>query len=411
MSKFYINNKSKIFRVKSGSYTEIAEMSAFYRKLINAELKDVSVNGETIRTIWNQVTEVIFDMSVFDNKYNIYYDYISNLQSKINLFLENKSLKEFKKKFPQRNSKINRRKSINICPLIAGSLATITILTISIRFQKVQTEGINLGPNTIPNVEFYYSEVEELGEQTILKKEMDILEQNVNFDIPENSLAINNYEEETGFCHIVASKSCIIKSVSTKKGVSLVNTNDYVSKDEILISGEIKFNEEVKNNVCASGEVYAEVWYNINASVPLNYKEEIRTGKMRYNFSIKTNTSEFVILKSRVKDKQVEKKLLFKIFGISFYLEKEYEVTVTNKKYTEKDALNKGVKLIHEKLEVRGNKNDDIIDEKVLKKSINNDNLDIDMFVAIKEQIGKKISYEVELDSDTNDEKNNGNSN
>jgi len=60
----------------------------------------------------------------------------------------------------------------------------------------VQTEGINLGPNTIPNVEFDYSEVEELGEQTILKKEMDILEQNVNFDIPENSLAINNYEEE-----------------------------------------------------------------------------------------------------------------------------------------------------------------------------------------------------------------------
>jgi len=239
--------------------------------------------------------------------------------------------------------------------------------------------------------------------------EIDVDGMIINVRVEER--IINNYEEETGFCHIVASKSGIIKSVSTKKGVSLVNTNDYVSKDEILISGEIKFNEEVKNNVCASGEVYAEVWYNINASVPLNYKEEIRTGKMRYNFSIKTNTSEFVILKSRVKDKQVEKKLLFKIFGISFYLEKEYEVTVTNKKYTEKDALNKGVKLIHEKLEVRGNKNDDIIDEKVLKKSINNDNLDIDMFVAIKEQIGKKISYEVELDSDTNDEKNNGNSN
>jgi len=33
------------------------------------------------------------------------------------------------------------------------------------------------------------------------------------------------------------------------------------------------------------------------------------------------------------------------------------------------------------------------------------------MFVAINEQIGKKVSYEVEMDSDTNDEEDNGDSN
>jgi len=239
--------------------------------------------------------------------------------------------------------------------------------------------------------------------------EIDVDGMIINVRVEER--IINNYEEETGYCHIVANKAGIIKSISTKKGIAIVNPNDYVSKDEILISGEIKLNEEVKNNVCASGEVYAEVWYNVSASVPLNYKEEIRTGKMRYNFYFKNNQDEYEILKSRVNDKQVEKKFLFKILGISFYIGKEYEVKVNEKKYTEEEALKKGLDLIHEKLQVRGNKNDDIIDEKVLKKSINNDNLDIDMFVAINEQIGKKVSYEVEMDSDTNDEEDNGDSN
>lgn len=239
--------------------------------------------------------------------------------------------------------------------------------------------------------------------------EIDVDGMIVNVRVEER--IINNYEEETGFCHIVASKSGIVKSISTKKGVSLVNINDYVSSGEILISGEIKLNEEVKNNVCASGEVYAEVWYNISATVPLNYEKKVKTGKMRYNFMIKNKHEEYVILKSRVENKDTEKKLLFKIFGLEFYIEKEYEVNVTKHKYNETEALNKAKELIYEKLAIRGNKISDIIDEKVLKKSINNDNLDIDMFLAIKEQIGKKSSYELEMDSDTNDNKHNENSN
>lgn len=239
--------------------------------------------------------------------------------------------------------------------------------------------------------------------------EIDVDGMIVNVRVEER--IINNYEEESGFCHIVAAKSGIVKSISTKKGVSLVNINDYVSSGEILISGEIKLNEEVKNNVCASGEVYAEVWYNISATVPLNYEKKVKTGKMRYNFMIKNNHEEYVILKSRVENKETKKILLFKIFGFEFYLEKEYEVNVTKHKYNETEALNKAKELIYEKLTIRGNKISDIIDEKVLKKSINNDNLDIDMFLAIKEQIGKKSSYELEMDSGTNDKKYNEDSN
>lgn len=213
-------------------------------------------------------------------------------------------------------------------------------------------------------------------------------------------------------CHIVASKSGIIQSIVTERGVAEVKINDHVKKGDILINGEIKLNEEVKNNVCASGEVDAEVWYTVNASMPLNYEEELTTGKMRFNFLVKTNNEEYEILKSRVgENKRVKKIRLFKIFKWEFYLTKEYEVEVTKKKYREEEALAKLTDEIKKKLIVKGSKIEEILNERYLKKSINNGNLDIEMFVAVKEQIGVVKYYNVETERGTNDEEHSGDSN
>ncbi|MCI8671243.1 MAG: sporulation protein YqfD [Bacilli bacterium] len=239
--------------------------------------------------------------------------------------------------------------------------------------------------------------------------EIDVDGMVINVRVEER--IINNYDKETGYCHIVAAKSGIVKYVYTQRGVQEVQINDYVNKDDILISGEIKLYDEVKNNVCASGEVKGEVWYNVKTSFPLNYEEVNKTGKMRYNFMVKTNAQEYVVLKSRVLDKVVENVLLFKIFGMEFYIQKEYEVEKNKKKYTEDEALKKAINIVHEKFVVKGAKIEDIINEKVLKKNINNDNLDIEMFVAIIEQIGIKKNYELEMDSGTNDKDNNGGNN
>jgi len=210
-------------------------------------------------------------------------------------------------------------------------------------------------------------------------------------------------EKNYDTCHIVAAKSGIIKNILTKKGVSEVKINDYVETGDILINGMIKVNEEVKNNVCADGEVYAEVWYTIKGSIPLEYEEKELTNKMRYNLILKTPIDEYEILKSRVGDnKEVKNKRLFKIFNYEFYLSKEYETKVTVKKYTEEEALRELEKQITEKLTIKGSKISDIIDQKYLKKSINNGNLDIEVFVAVKEQIGVVEHYDIEMESDTN---------
>ena len=223
--------------------------------------------------------------------------------------------------------------------------------------------------------------------------EIDVEGMVINVRVEER--IINNYEKDYSKCHIVASKSGIIKSIRTEKGVTEVSMNDYVAKGDILINGSIKLNEEIKENVCASGSVYAEVWYNVSASIPITKEIKKDTGKMRYNIMIKKGTNESVILKSRVgSEKRVENILLFRIFGFEVYLQKEYEIEIEKINYTEEEALKKGILLIHEKLELKLDNFEGIIKEKVLQKNIKNNNIYIDMFVAVKEQIGIKEYFD-----------------
>ncbi len=228
--------------------------------------------------------------------------------------------------------------------------------------------------------------------------EIDVDGMVINIRVEER--IITNYETKTGPCNIIATKSGTIRSLLTSRGVPLVKINDYVKMGDTLISGEVKLNEEVKNDVCASGNVYAEVWYNVQASIPLNYIEETKTGKMRYNLLIKKGPIEKEILKPRVKDSKLKKYYLFKIFDYEFYFVKDYEVTKTNKKYSETEALNILKKEITQKLTVNSKQITKIINEKVLQKSVNNDKLNIDMFIAVEEQIGKSITYQRETESD-----------
>ena len=157
--------------------------------------------------------------------------------------------------------------------------------------------------------------------------------------------------------------------------------------------------------------VYAEVWYHVSASMPTKESSSKDTGKMRYNFMIKKDSEETVLLKSRIKgEKRVENVFLFSFFGFDIYLQKEYEVEIEEINLTEEEALKKAIEQIHEKLDLKLDNFEEIISEKVLQKEIKNNNIYIDMFVAVKEQIGVKEYFD-ETRSDTNDEEYNGDTN
>lgn len=235
--------------------------------------------------------------------------------------------------------------------------------------------------------------------------EIDVEGMVINIRVEER--IINEYDKSSNTCHIVAGKSGIIKSITTKRGVAEVSINDYVSKGDILINGNIKLNDEVKTSICASGTVYAEVWYQVNATIPLTEEKVKDTGKMRYNFLIKKGSVETVILKSRVgEEKRVENKFLFSFFGFEVYLQKEYEIEIEKITYNEEEATKKGIALIHEKLELKLDNFESIIEEKVLQKELKNNNIYIDMFLAVREQIGIKEYFD-DSRSDTSDEDDN----
>lgn len=271
--------------------------------------------------------------------------------------------------------------------LIADSLKEQGVTSLSFKKSYDEYEKI------IENIkEEYQDKIEWL--------EIDVEGMVINVRVEER--IINNYEKDYSTCHIVAGKSGIIKSITTQKGVTEVSINDYVEKGEILINGSIKLNEEIKENVCASGSVYAEVWYNVSGAIPMVEEVKKDTGKMRYNFMIKNKNEETVLLKSRVgPEKRVENVLLFSIFGIEFYLQKEYEVEVEVKNYGVEEATEKGINLINEKLELKLDNFESIIEEKVLQKTVKDNNIYIDMFVAVREQIGVKEYFE-ESRSDSN---------
>ena len=110
---------------------------------------------------------------------------------------------------------------------------------------------------------------------------------------------IVDIEENTKVCDVVASKNGVVSAVQVRAGEAKVNVNDYVRKGDILISGVIKHNEEVKRNVCADGEVYATTWYTVNIKVPYNYNDKYKTGKKKYNIVYKHEGKEKKILNSR----------------------------------------------------------------------------------------------------------------
>ncbi len=258
-----------------------------------------------------------------------------------------------------------------------------------------------------------HSQIEEIV-NTILDNNKDTLEW---LEIKYDGLIMNVYvtektipkeEESYDKCNIISRTDAKITSLNLYRGVALKEINDYVTKGEVIITGEITHNEEVKNTVCASGEVYGEVWYKVKVTVPYNEYYSKYTGKKRFNISVKIGDDEYDIFKSRIKNKRVKKTILYKLndFAINFVEEKEYEESV--RKLSEKEAYNKALKLAEDKVKLKLRENEAILYKKVLKKEVNDSTIYVEVFIVTKENIGEvsQILGGSENDSKPNNENN-----
>ena len=215
----------------------------------------------------------------------------------------------------------------------------------------------------------------------------------MTYEVRVEERIITDIKKNDGLCNIIASKSGVLTKIINKEGLNYKNVGDYVEKGDIVIGGDIKVEEEIKKSVCALGNVYAEVWYTVNVSVPLNYEKVTYTGKKRNNFMIENSKEKKVLLKSRFGSKKVKNKKLFSLFGNTLYIQTEYEITKEPRKYNEKQALNEALRLSKEKINLKLHDKERIITQKVLNNEVKNSKMIVEVFVSVEENIGKTQHY------------------
>ena len=199
---------------------------------------------------------------------------------------------------------------------------------------------------------------------------------------------IDNIKNEYDYCNVVATKEGIVTNIFSDKGDILVNVNDIVRKDDILITGNLIVNEETKNYTCASGRVMAKVWYTTNISLKRDYLKKEYTGKKRINFYINHK-----VLRNN-KYSKFDKKYIINNKYIKVYKELEYKEK--KYKYNELDSVNKALLEIDNKFKNKLGDKGQIIDKKILNKTINNKEINIDVFVITLEDISKQIELNKE---------------
>ena len=181
-------------------------------------------------------------------------------------------------------------------------------------------------------------EIEESGTKYIVK----IVER-------KKEEQVKDYEYQT----IVASKNAIIKNIKAYSGEKIKTVNQYVTKDEPIISGVLTKPDGTNLYKKATGSVFGEIWYKVNIEYPLYYQEESVTGKSKNVISIYFLNNKFSLFPyKKYKQFKLESNSLFtsNLLPIKIAKEKLYEVEITEEIYTEEGAINKAIELTKEKM-------------------------------------------------------------
>lgn len=239
-----------------------------------------------------------------------------------------------------------------------------------------------------------YDEVQKIKEQILTNHKDDIewLEiENIGtkYIVRLEERKIKNNEESNEKRHVIASKNAIIKKIEAENGEIVKEINSYVNAGDIIISGNITLNEQVKNTVSASGHVYGEVWYKVKVDYPLAYSEKHETGnsqkRLVFNFLNKSYELGF----KKYKDKNVSSKTLLKhiFLPISFTYDNQREVIAIDEVYTIEQAIKKAEERAYSEINSKLNDKEKILSSKNLKVDVNDSKIELEVFFTVYEDI------------------------
>lgn len=281
------------------------------------------------------------------------------------------------------------------------------IFTIEVKHAKSEIRELVLNDLREYGIEKYHLKVnfkeKEKIIRNILQKEVDRLEWleietiGTKYVVKVEERVKKKPEKEKKEQHVVAKKNAMILEIQADSGEVVTKKNDYVEKGDILISGFISKEEEIKKKVHAEGIVFGEVWYHVTVSLPKTYKEvKIKKEKkkvLEVNFLnhhlFLFNFKPFQTYKAK-RIKLLENPLL--PINISYTeLQKTEEI---QKNYTTSKGEKEGIKMAEEKLLKKLSSKDSIISKKVLKKKEKDSTIEMDIFFKVKEDITDYESIE-----------------
>lgn len=257
--------------------------------------------------------------------------------------------------------------------LLTKELASYNIKSLSFKknYQKIQTIKKEI-------LHKYQEQLEWL----------EIFREGMNYVVKVQDRIITNIEPMPNYCDVIAKKDGIIKRIVPINGETITDLNKYVREGDTLITGKIIANEEMKTTTCAQGLIYAETWYQISISMPKEEIIKLYTDKKRYNLFIESNNFSWKIFRSRLDKFDTTNNLLLKIGDYKLYLQQEQEYEIKKENLTDKEIISKINEEINLKLKTKLKEDYKILSQKVLKKSINDSTIYMEVFVTVEEQIG-----------------------
>lgn len=193
---------------------------------------------------------------------------------------------------------------------------------------------------------------------------------------------------------ITANKDAIITSIKAYSGEKVKEVNDYVKKDNVIVSGIITKPDGTLIYTQAKAKVYGEVWYKINIEYPYVYKEEKITGKSKKVFVINFLNQKIPIFSyPKYKEFKVESNNIVEnnILPITLSKEKQYEVITKEEIYTWEEAISNAIDFSKKKLLDGNNKIINIKKVEILEKQAIGSKIKLNLFISVEEDITKIV--------------------
>lgn len=206
---------------------------------------------------------------------------------------------------------------------------------------------------------------------------------------------LNSNNKDDNIYDIVSNSNAVIKKIIADSGTIVREVNEYVYKGDILISSEIKLNDEIKGYKSAKGVVYGEVWYKMSISMPYIYINKYKTLKSLTNYSINFFNKSLIIGK-RFKNSEINKNIILSnnIIPISITKNIEYEINDSSDIQIPSIAYLNILSYGNKKMEEKLSDDEYIINSRVLKKDIKSNTIELNIFYKVYKRISVNSKIE-----------------